>query len=204
MILVEKEEEMKKTGAFLVLFSVCFLFILAGFALAQEDTGDVKAVLDTAKDNAASARQEEKDLREQINQAIQSGDMETAKALKEQLKTMHQENIEQKKEDLGSLRESRQELKSPNLPDKMKDPQWRKDHPNAVEAVKDRKEDFRDRKEDVRDRREDIRDRKEDAWDRTHNYPKGTEAYRRDKMEDVRDRREDVRDRKEDFRDKRR
>lgn len=64
----------------------------------ESDKAAIKTEKDTFKENASAARQEEKELFDQIRTAEQSGDHDTAKSLKEQLKTVHQENVEQKKQ----------------------------------------------------------------------------------------------------------
>ena len=106
--------------------SVCFLTVLTGGVYAQEEvssgaeaggdsevsTGesqgtDWKQELSSDKDalheqkqdiheNARAAREEEKDLLRQIEEAKASGDFETAKSLRDQLHAVHQENIAQK------------------------------------------------------------------------------------------------------------
>ncbi len=75
----------------------------------RQQIGEEKDVM---KGNAQAARQEEKNLRDKMREAYKSGDRETAKSLKEELKTTHQENVQQKKEGLGKIKEMRQELKS--------------------------------------------------------------------------------------------
>jgi DNA-binding ferritin-like protein len=69
-------------------------------AQAQELSSGRQEIMESRqqiKENAAQARGEEKQLREQINQAMQSGDMETANQLKDQLRSVHQENMQQKR-----------------------------------------------------------------------------------------------------------
>ncbi len=160
-------------------FSIISLCFWVSFyqAYAQEGTSSEAGTgwKEEIKTNAQEARQEERQLRDQIHKAVQAGDMETAKSLKEQLKAVHRENVQQKHQDMQAIKESRQELKQ--------------DVPAGTgPKYRDRIEDVRDRREDVRDKHEDVRDRKEDV---------------RDRKENVRDRREDKRDKREDFRDKR-
>ena len=152
------------------------------------------------KENASQARQEEKNLLDQIHQAVQSGDYQTAKNLKEQLKNTHQENIQEKLGDREDLKESLQNLKEDR---KEGINQLRENFQDKREGLKDRREDIRDKREDFKDRREDIRDKREDFKDRREDI--------RDKREDIRDMRhdggkldriEDRRDRKEDIRDR--
>lgn len=76
------------------------------------DRQQIKQQRDEIKTNSQAAIEEEKNLRDQIHQAVQSGDYETAGSLMEQLKTIHQENLGQKKQDLQGLKDARQELRS--------------------------------------------------------------------------------------------
>lgn len=78
----------------------------------SSDREQLKGVKDEIKGNAQTAREEEKNLREQIRQAEQSGDPATAESLKEQLRTTHQENVQQMQEDRQGLKDARQELKT--------------------------------------------------------------------------------------------
>ncbi len=78
----------------------------------SSDRQQIKQQRDEIKANAQAAIQGEKDLRDQIHQAVQSGDHETAESLKEQLKTTHQENLGQKKQDLQGLKDARHDLRS--------------------------------------------------------------------------------------------
>lgn len=147
------------------------------------DKQQIKEQRQAIKAGAREAMEEEHRIREQIHEAVQAGDLETARRLKEEFKAIHQENVHQKRQDLKALQEARQEL--------------RQDILDKREDVRDRREDIKDKFENVRDRREDIRDKREDIWDRRH------DGGRKDKLEDIRDRKEDVRDRKEDIRDER-
>ena len=84
-------------------------------SLRQELTSDRQELKEQHQgiaENANAARQEEGQARDQIHQAIQAGDYETAKNLRDQLKETHQENVEQKHSDIQALKESRQEFKS--------------------------------------------------------------------------------------------
>jgi hypothetical protein len=135
---------------------------------------------------------------------MQSGDRETADKLREQLRAMHKENVQQRQEDFENLQSSRRELKE----DIQKAHQERRGEapgPQGPEGgyrhypprefregerPRDLRKDHRDKREDVRDRREDVRDRREDRRDRKEDVL--------DRKEDIRDRREDVRDRRED------
>lgn len=185
----------------------------------QEMASDRAALKEqkTAIDShAQEARQEEESLRSQIRQARESGDVETANQLREQLRAMHDENMQQRQADTQGLKETRDQMHEqireakaegrPSLnppsgnqgqtmnPPAMNSPQgsanspkaWGKPLPVPPADAKAQADRQRDLRD--RDRREDMRDRREDAADR---------------REDVRDRREDVRDRQEDMRDRR-
>src|SRR3990172_11608237 len=89
----------------------------------QEISSDVREIRQDREANrshAQAAIKEEKDLRDQIHQAVQSGDHEKAQALREQLKAQHQENVREKQQDMQNLRQSRQELRS-DIKDARKD-----------------------------------------------------------------------------------
>ena len=95
----------KVIGALSIL-SLVMLGWFAVYVFAQEE--------DSIKSNGQAGRQEEKDLRDQIRQAEQSGDKEAARSLREQLKAMHQENVQQKQEDQQGLKEARQQKPDAN------------------------------------------------------------------------------------------
>jgi len=87
----------------------------AAYTTHREITSDKEAIRtekEQMKSNALASKREEKALQEQIKQAIQSGDKQTAKSLKAQLKAMHQENVQQKQQDNQELKAARQELRS--------------------------------------------------------------------------------------------
>jgi len=210
---------MKKFVLAFVIFSLCLVPLWAnvfaqeeasesGTDWKQEVSADIQQLKEQRqgiKQNAEAARQEEKNLRDQMHQAVQSGDMETAKSLREQLKAAHQENLQQKQQDIQALKEAKQGIKQDvrqarqeaGLPPRGDQQQGNPpgynppgagpgnppgyNPPGAGLRARDRMEDKRDRREDVRDHKEDIRDRREDV---------------RDRKEDVRDKREDVWDAK--------
>ena len=64
------------------------------------------------KQNSQEARAEEGQLKEQIQAAIQSGDMETARQLKEKLRNTHQENVQQMIQDKKDMKLDRQDFKN--------------------------------------------------------------------------------------------
>lgn len=204
----------------------------SGTGWKQEISGDRQVVAeqwDVLKEHGQEARAEQRQLQQQIFDAVKSGDYETAKSLREQLKTMHQENIAQKKDDLQALRETRQELKGdikqakeagampplkrpkPQNPPGYNPPGAGPENPPGYNPpgagpvspkVKDRVEDVRDRREDIRDRREDIRDRKEDVLDRREDIWDATHNPPPGTEAYRRDKLEDIRDRREDVRDR--
>ncbi len=126
------------------------------------------------KQNATEARTEEEQMRQKIREAFEAGDMETANSLREQLKTIHQENIQQMQQDMQGLKESRQDFKqdvkdarqegdlpprrdndnNPPGPQGGQGTNWenRPGPQGGPGASPDRKKDFRDNK------REDIQD----------------------------------------------
>ncbi len=95
---------MKK--ALLAVSGIVFCFFLCGISsvYAQQEEG--------SSANAQAARAEEQNLKQQIKTATEAGDTATAKRLIEQHRAMHQENLQQKQQDMQSMRESRKELKS--------------------------------------------------------------------------------------------
>ena len=75
------------------------------------DKQAIKAQRDTMKSNAESAKAEEQEVRGEIKEARQVGDIEKANALKEGLKTTHQENVAERKQDKKTLHKARQEMR---------------------------------------------------------------------------------------------
>lgn len=75
------------------------------------DKQQVKAQHETMKANAQAAKSEEKALRGQIKDAKLAGDTEKAKELRAQLKTTHQGNVQQMKEDKSVLRTAKKEVR---------------------------------------------------------------------------------------------
>lgn len=187
-------------------FGVCFCAVGLSNILAQEedsggtvsqadyrneinaDRQTIKEQRDVIKEHTTSARQEETQLREQINEAAQSGNIEEAKELKGQLKAAYQENVQQKHQDIQSMHEARQDFRQDVKSAHQKDyapPKRQPENPpgynppgagpanpagynppGAALKFKDRKENVRDRKEDVLDRRENVSDRREDFHNR--------------------------------------
>lgn len=81
-------------------------------AQLESDKAAVSSQKAEIKSNAESARAEEKDLLDRIKTAQESGDRETAKSLRQQLKSTHRENVSEMKTDKAELKEARQQLKS--------------------------------------------------------------------------------------------
>jgi len=63
------------------------------------------------KENAAAARQEEVAIKEQIRAAEQSGDMETVKNLKEQLRATRRQNMQERQQDRHAIGEAKKEMR---------------------------------------------------------------------------------------------
>ncbi len=109
----------------LVCIGIIILCIAAAIpvAVAQNETsstirgeiaGDRQAIRSEAQDikeDASAAKQEEKQLKDQILAAEQSGDMETARNLRDQLKAMHRENVRDRQQDKKEMKDARQELR---------------------------------------------------------------------------------------------
>jgi regulatory protein YycI of two-component signal transduction system YycFG len=103
--------------------------------LKEERSTDKQALKEqhvTIRENAQAARQEEKQLRDQIRAAMQAGDKEAAKSLQGQLRQMHQENVAQRRQNTEALKAGQKDL--------------RKDH-------RDLRDDRRDLRQDIGDRR---------------------------------------------------
>ena len=118
---------MKKAFWLFLGVSLCFLFVASGRSFGEEGTGSTNAVAGTEiqtdreqikneklgmKEHGKEAKAEEKALREQIKAAKAAGDTQKAAALKAQLKTLHKQNVAQRKSDKAGLKEARKELRS--------------------------------------------------------------------------------------------
>lgn len=128
----------------------------------KDDIQGLKGEAQQARENRREAMQEEAALKNQLREAVQTGDAQKARALRTQLKATHQENVQQRQQDLQGLRDARKEFKSDVLPPALKD---RRD---IQEDVRDRREDIRDRRENIRDRREDSRERHRERINRSN------------------------------------
>ncbi len=119
----------KKVFTGIIIFCFCLFVTTFGNVFAQEETSsetgqqtDYKGEISSdrqaiseqksaIKEHSTSARQEEAQLKQQINEAMQSGDKETAAQLREQLKSTHQANVQQKQQDIETMRGANQEFK---------------------------------------------------------------------------------------------
>jgi len=122
--IIRKEKKMKKILA--VSGIIIFCFLLAGICqicAAEEnasnaswkqeimsDKQQIHQQREEMKADTKDAKAEEKALRQQINDAIAAGDTAKAAQLKEQLKSMHHENVQEMKQDKTELKESRKEF----------------------------------------------------------------------------------------------
>jgi len=112
-----------------LLFSIivlCFFSISIYTVFAQDETTvdtdwkqelssdkqQIKTQKEEISQNAQEAKAEETQLRQQIKAAMDSGDMQTAQQLKEQLRLVHQKNIQEKKQDMQEMQEAKQDLKN--------------------------------------------------------------------------------------------
>ncbi len=115
---------MKKLLCVLVAGGVCLAFS-AGIAAAEDQTAPAitlkeKIVADRAavkqeklqiKTNAAAAKQEEKIIKGQIKDAAVSGDRDTLRGLRENLKAARKENFQQKAADRKEFLKAKEDLK---------------------------------------------------------------------------------------------
>ncbi|MBF0217648.1 MAG: hypothetical protein HQL30_11730 [Candidatus Omnitrophica bacterium] len=81
-------------------------------SMIASDKAAIQAKKSEIKSAQEAARAEEKALKDQIRQAEQAGDPATAKTLKEQLKSMHKENVGEKKEDRKEIKELKKEFRA--------------------------------------------------------------------------------------------
>jgi len=76
-----------------------------------EDRQAINSQKAAIKENASAARQEERQLKEQIRAAQTSGDTATAKSLREQLKSTHQQNLQERKQNRQAIGEAKKEMR---------------------------------------------------------------------------------------------
>jgi phage/plasmid primase-like uncharacterized protein len=82
--------------------------------IAQEIKGDTQALKEQHQEmisNMETAKGEEQQLREQLKAALKARDAEKAESLRNQLKEMHRENVQEMHQDRRELRQERRELK---------------------------------------------------------------------------------------------
>lgn len=116
---------MKKVFCLMVLVAFCLAATGAARLYAEEtttpetttlkqeleaDKQKIKEQKDEMKANAQAAHTEEKALKGQIKEARKAGDTEKVKELRSQLKTTHQENVKQMKQDKKELHGAKKEL----------------------------------------------------------------------------------------------
>lgn len=89
----------------LMFFGVIFTFCVLAFSGANAQDTTATGSTD-GQSQGVSSRQEEKQLLDQIRTAEQSGDTATARQLRKQLKSTHQDNVQQRQQD---VKEARQE-----------------------------------------------------------------------------------------------
>lgn len=106
------------TVCFSFLISICMAYAQEAPAtvttLKQELSSDRQQIKEDVlenKENAQAAKTDEEKLKEQIKAATDAGDFATAKQLKDQLKLIHQENVQEKVEDKKELQSDIRELK---------------------------------------------------------------------------------------------
>ncbi|MFA5084849.1 MAG: hypothetical protein WC482_00615 [Candidatus Omnitrophota bacterium] len=113
---------MKTVKFLMILIWVIFMALASSTACAKNDPGtpteeiaaDKEAINSqrvNMKSNAESAKAEEQAVRNEIREARQSGDAETAEALKKRLRTTHRENVAERRQDKKTLHEAKKELK---------------------------------------------------------------------------------------------
>jgi len=78
----------------------------------QSDQAEIKEERIQIKEDALAGKTEEMELRRQIQVASDAGDQITAEKLKEQLKAMHKENVQERIEDKKELQSDIRELKT--------------------------------------------------------------------------------------------
>jgi len=106
---------MRKAIMILSSLFLCFSLFKVGVVGAQDGAvaqTEVTTNVEEQLENAQAARAEEDQLRQQIKTAMDSGDMQTAKQLREQLRSVHQENIQEKAQDMQNIQAAKQEFKS--------------------------------------------------------------------------------------------
>lgn len=75
------------------------------------DRQAIKEQREQMKENAQASRAEEKQLRDQIKAAMDSGDLEKAHQLRQQLRATHRENVQQMIQDKKEMKIDRRDFK---------------------------------------------------------------------------------------------
>lgn len=106
---------------FFVIVVCAFCFATAHTAAYAEESGwkaeiaaDKKEIMEEKqemRENATEARSEEKQLRNEMVKAESSGDKTRAAQLREQLKSMHAENVQEMRRDKKELNAAKREFK---------------------------------------------------------------------------------------------
>jgi metal-dependent amidase/aminoacylase/carboxypeptidase family protein len=76
------------------------------------DKQQIQAQMQEVSQNVQAAKVEEAQLKEQIKAATDSGDLETVQQLREQLRSVHQENLQEMKQDKQEIQAAKQEFKN--------------------------------------------------------------------------------------------
>ncbi len=84
------------------------------------------------KEEGQAAREEEKALRTQMQQAVESGDMEKAKSLREKLHAMHEKNMMHMKEKHAAINNEREQIQQKKQQSKE---EFMKNHPQMKERL---------------------------------------------------------------------
>jgi thioester reductase-like protein len=109
---------MRKTTVVLGGLFLCFSLFRVGIVgaedgtVAQDDRQQLQEQRKEIKGNMEAARAEEKQLRLRIADALQANDTQTAAQLKEQLRAMHQENVQGMQQDKQAMQAAKQEFKN--------------------------------------------------------------------------------------------
>jgi len=109
---------MRKAIVVLGSLFLCFFLFKVGIVGAEDGAvvqEEVVANIEGQKEikgNMEAARAEEKQLRQRIADALQANDLQTVAQLKEELRAMHQENVQGMQQDRQAIQAARQELKN--------------------------------------------------------------------------------------------
>lgn len=77
----------------------------------RSDRQELKDEWQVLKEDSKEAKQEERQMQQQIHEAVRAGDFDTAKSLREQLRAMHKENVQERRENKKDIQDARKELK---------------------------------------------------------------------------------------------